>query len=746
MPDNAAALPVLPQEAYALLPVERPEPFLEWMDTQELADLAGIHVRKARGAAANCYNGGTWRGVCLEVRYEGRSLMIHGPSLPHDLRDIWHERYKSSQETQKPEPVTLDSPDEHSTRVAENYALARWKLNLIAPALQLPKYSKGRGNAIKAIVGREFTQPNGKPFTPAISTLQAWLKAFEEGGEQALNRKEREKEDGPRVLISRDWDKNCPLSDEKKAEIAAHMCEHVKSLWGKGAPGWRRINQLASIELFEQCRAAGWKEAKLKDCEPGRSFVERFREWVLVAIKERNAKLFFDKHTPRIQRTRKGYKPGDIVIGDVHPHDVVRKIDGREVHARLICWLDVATYDIFVSIVILPPGRGIRQEDIAASFVDMVQAWGLPRQLRLDNGSEYKWDTMIKGFQALAGLFSAFQAFHVSIMGDGEAAELIDNEQFHAVSRARPYNAPAKQIEHVFGIIEYLFFSMMTGWIGGDRMNKRTQIVGQDPVAHEGSDDEYEKDMSICLDLYRNTPQKDGSSPNDKRREAIAAGWHRIGIARQDLVFAFSEVSKYKVHTGGIHIENQWYRANVLMPLIGRNIEIRYAKWAREHIYYLDKERVLHAIPAADAFLQEDGKGAKEQSRLNGIKLQQVRDLKAQTKSIDLIVEAARYNAALPPPPVLPVGPAITTVQGEAIAKALENANAPQIIKLLPGQFIHPTEGYVVDIPPVNEQGPKPIAIDFDPLQFALPVPETQKPNPEEPEFDPIKALINPMK
>lgn len=686
--------------------------------------IAGIGLRAAQKAAAACFNGATWRGEKLKACYEGKEIRVLAPSLPRELRDIWHKRYHATLTVQQPESLTLPSPGRYSAKIADDYALRRWKLELLAPALQFPKYSKGRGEALKSIASKETTKPNGKPWKPTISTLEAWLNIFEEQGEQGLQRKQR-LESNPRVLISRAWDTACPLANNTKTAIATHMETHVKSLWAVGAPGWKRVNQLAGVELLEQCRKSGWDGATLKNCEPGRPFVEKFRVFSLIAQKEKNAKLFFDTQVPRIQRHRNGYKPGDIVIGDVHPIDVVREIDGRMVHARLISWLDVATYDLFVTVVILPPGQGITQADIAASFVDMVQAWGLPKQLRLDNGKEYQWDAMIKGFQALAGLVSSFQAFHVSIMGKGEAAEFIDGEQFAAISRARPYNAPAKQIEHVFAIIEYLFFSMMPGWIGGDRMNKRTQLVGQDPKAYRGEDDDFARDIGICLDLYRNTAQKDGSSPNDKRRRAIAEDWRAVRVSRHDLIFAFSETRKIKVKTGGIIIEERgiktWYRADIIIPLIGQTIEIRYAKWAREALFYLDDSGKLHAIPKVDGYAQEDGQGAKEQSRLNGLKLAQIRQLKAQTKSIDLLAEAARVNAEMPPAPTLPDGPLITTAEGEAIGKALENMATPHIQpRLLPGQ-LQTQDGEIIDLQPIQQKEPKTVTAAFDPFAFSTP-------------------------
>lgn len=735
---SSAALPVQPEELPAL-PVEKLKPVSEWISTNDLAELASISDRKARTAAVKCSSGGTWRGVRLEVRYEGRTLMIHAPSLPKDLRDIWHRRYQAGRIAQAIREIPQSAASAREAKLARRHLVQRWRLELIAPALQYRKHGKERGHIIKALAARAVTKPNGKPWKPTVSTLESWIKSFEKGSETALAPKARE-ENSTRVLVSRAWDRACPL--ELKQKLAECLTMHVKSLWAEGAPGWRRVNDLAAGKFLEDCRAAGWNGATLDQCRPGRAFVERYREFSVIAVQEKDHKRFFDQYLPRIQRQRNGYQPGDIVVGDVHPMDVVCEIDGRKVHPRLISWLDIATYDLFVTAVFPSPGCDVRQEHVAASFVDMVRAWGLPYHLRLDRGKEFKWEPMMEGFDALAGLVRAFKDFRFRLLDEGEIADYLDTEQFAAVSRARPYNAPAKQIEHVFALIEYQFFSMMPGWIGGDRMNKRTQLAGHDPKAYHGTEEEFRKDMEICLDLYRNTPQKDGSSPNDKRRQWIEKGHEAVGVPRESLIFAFSERKKLTVGQGRVQYLGRWYAADVLIPLAQRRLEFHVAKWAPEAIFHVDAEGKLHAIPLDKVFNQHDGEGAREQSRRWGILKRHVRERKAQTRPVNLLEETARYNAKLPPPPQTPFGAVITTTEGKAVAQALADMTRPAATELLPGQFLNPATGQIVELKPPDEEGSKPIPIGFDPLNFALPPTETQKPNPAEPEFDLFATLV----
>lgn len=644
-----------------------------------------------------------------------------------------------------PAPLVIPSPAQFDSRIADKVREWQWKLSILAPALSLPKRSRARGTALEDLAGRTHLDIGGEPIRLSIRTLRRWLDKADADDLPALARKQRADSKGRRCLVSRTWDDVCPLTKDEKIRIASELETYVRSLWACGAPGVNRIESFASSKLAELCRAAGWPAATQQNCTVGRYLVERHREVSLVAIKERDAKRFFDRYTPRIKRNRQDVKPMDVVIGDVHPLDVVKAHDGREVHARLIAWLDLATYDIHVTIVILDKGRGIRQEDIARSFVAMVQDWGLPRCLYLDNGSEYKWDEMMAGFQTLAGLTHAFEAF---IKTAADIWEIVDTDAAaplpatRSIIRARPYNAPAKQIEGVFGILERGFFSLMPGWIGGDRMKKRTHKVGAAPRAYDGDLDEFQRDLNTCLDLYRSTPQADGNSPNDKRRAFYAQGWQPIRAAREVFLFAFSEVRRFKVHPGGINVDGAWGMADVLVPLIGNTVEIRVAKWERSHTFYLDAAGKLHAVPMGQTFNHGDLEGAKEQAHRARILNDHIRKLKADTYRLHLVEEGRRHVAAQAPTPELPEGVAIDfNGQTAAITAALAEAATPPG-KLQPGQQRHPSTGEVFGLPPPNEKRPNDAPTPFDPLQALLANPDKkEKPNAETPTFDPIKNL-----
>ena len=283
----------------------------------------------------------------------------------------------------------------------------------------------------------------------------------------------------------------------------------------------------------------------------------------------------------------------------------------------------------------------------------------------------------------------------------------------------------------------------MPGWIGGDRMYKRTHKVGAAPRPYEGSAEEFQADLSACLNLYRATPQTDGSSPNDKRRAFYEQGWKPIKVAREVFLFAFSEVERRKVQTNGIEVDRTWGMADVLIPLIGKTVDIRIAKWDRSHVFYLDTNEKLHAIPMGNTFNHGDVDGAKEQARRNKVMNEHIRTLAAGTKRMELVQEGIRHLEEQPPAPALPEGITIDlNGQGNTIAAALAQAAAPPPARLPPAAMRHPSTGEIFGPAPPQEKRPNDAPTPFDPMLALLSRPDKkEKPNPESPTFDLIKNL-----
>jgi hypothetical protein len=208
-------------------------------------------------------------------------------------------------------------------------------------------------------------------------------------------------------------------------------------------------------------------------------------------------------------------------VGDVHPIEIkLTRADGTAVMPRAIAWLDVATQRLHVTLIQLEKGEGVKQVHVAQSFAAMCSAWGLTRQLYLDNGSEYGWQDMMEGFAQLSRLTGV--ELDTRLEPQMAAAP-------NAVVRARPYNAQAKPIEGIFALLEQQVLSMLPGWIGGNRMRQKTHNVGRAPQAFGGDWESFHQSFDHALAYYHARAQPrsrslKGKSPNQALNAAIAAG------------------------------------------------------------------------------------------------------------------------------------------------------------------------------------------------------------------------------
>lgn len=658
-----------------------------WIDAATVAALAGISERKARSALLKCAAGGTWRNHVLSVRMkDGGPASAQNPylvlvdSLPPALALAYYERHAKAAALIEvktgpalPMPTTLDP------KAAKKHAEKHWKLGILMPALEFTKGTMERGQALTSIANAWHVDLFGKQKKIGKRTLQEWIQKLEKAGDPAvLARKDRE-EKPDRNMICRAWDAACPLPHETKLAIAAELRAYVRGLWAK-MPGRTVIEQLASSKLTEACLAAGWSAATYELCRVGRYFVDKYSETRILYVKDKDAKRWSDEFLPRIKRTREGMRPGGLVVGDVHPVDIiVRRADGSEATPRLIGWYDLATGDLFCSLVLLEKGKGITQAHIAASFAAMVEAWGLPKALLLDNGSEYSWAELEAGFAVLASMAKGF-AF--MIREDDEATPVFDEsgdeaERENPIIRALPYRASSKPIEGIFAILERILLRAFPGWIGGDRMNKRTHKVGEAPRAFPGTADDFEAAFFEALFFWRTMERRSfGGRSVNQVRDAFQRDGGPLppSVERPALVAALSETVKRKVTTWGVEIGGKYYRSDSLIRHTGEMLTFRYAKWAPDYVFYVGNANALVQVPMLPVHNYTDGEGARDQAHLTKIQNQHVRQLRATTKKVDVLMEMSRHVDA--------VGKDVPVLKGPAITLSDELQSAAEAAKL----------------------------------------------------------------
>lgn len=666
-----------------------------WISACDLAKLAGVTEQAIRLALAKCANGGAWRNHALKVRTaNGGPASAHNPYLVHvdSLPPALAVRYmEQALKDYTPPEIKLGPVAEMPTQIdldaARKLAELEWKVKVLAPAMEYHDGSPGRAQMLREIAARTHTGLDGKPKRVALRTLQGWITTIKrEQSVYGLLRKKR-LEKPERHLVCRTWDKACPLDVATKQAVAREIATYVRSLWASGAPGWRVCEEYASSKLMELSLAEGWKDATYELCRVGRHYVEKHSETRMIAVKEKDSKRWFDEFVPRAKRSRKDYRPGDIVVGDVHPVDVlVTREDGTQATYRLIAWLDIATGDLFCTLVLLAAGKGITQADIAASFAAMVEAWGLPRLLMLDNGSEYSWADLERGFKELSMLSRAWrQSLAVFTREDDDAVPFIDDaideidERETPILRALPHRPCSKPIEGIFAVLEQTVMSQFPGWIGGDRMNKRTHQMGKAPNPFPGSAAQFEKAFAVALSYWRTRGRKslDGKSIDQLRLAFQSDGGPLpLTVPRGALVFALSEVMTRKVGSWGVEVGSQWYRSAETVKRVGKEVTIRYAKWAPEYVFMLDEAGNPHRVDLLPVDNYADGTGSRRQAIANGVLNTHVRELKATTRKVDMLGEMSRHVAMVGLNVPVLKGPAIEL--SPELQAAEESAALPQ--------------------------------------------------------------------
>ena len=520
--------------------------------------------------------------------------------------------------------------------------------------------------------------------------LEVRADCLEDGGESATTyhlpapppsrpsgggRKQRADMGKRRAFVSRAWDAAVPFDDETKERIAGEVRYYVRRAWRSTTePGWRWIARLASVELEELTKAAGFEGGQLKAiCKLPHNFVMPERRYRAVAVYEQDAKRWHDEYRPRVRRTRAGRWPMEVVVGDVHPMDVLLpRPDGATFTAKLVAFEDSATARMFVHPVFLEKGEGVRQEHVAEAFAAMAAdpQWGVPGTLYLDNGSEYNCAALIEDAMRRVAQIRALQS-------DGEPPAA----RARLIIKALPYNASAKSIESMFSALERGVFSMLPGWIGGNRMAKKTANVGRAPQPYPHGKEAFLEDLRNALIAYETHPQTGqlhGRSPRQAFEEAWEGGWRPITVSRGAIRAAFARDASRQVRQGSFTYGkgSRRYTARELWGLpAGTRLHLRIPIFGGlDAIPVMNPDGSLLCIAEPDrAYDRLDPEGAREAGRRQSAALAELAEMRSEVEPLDRRAVLARIAEREGEGPVSDGAVvAILDKGSEAVGRALE--------------------------------------------------------------------------
>ena len=553
----------------------------EWLSAPAFAEIASVTPRSANRILSRASQGQPWRGRSLVVRTvrgrggnAGLAYEVQAASLPAALWEAALAPPPAPVVPAKPAAASPPAPAPAQGALAKGdkpSPVARWRYGIIQPALQHPSRSRERKRVIEEASRAYREHPGGKRGRVSVRTLERWIAAYERDGMAGLHRKPPVNRGQGRVFIGREWDSAVPFSSETKAQIVEKVSRDIRSLWAANTTcGWRHIARLAGSTLAKETVAAGFDPGRRRlrtICRLPRRFVERGRRFRVVAIHDKDRKRWVDENVPRVSRSREGCSPMEIVIGDVHHLDwLLWREDCSPYTPKLIAWQDWATNRVFGYPVFLQKGKGVRQEHVIEAFVAMVEdpRWGMPDSLYLDNGGEYNWAELIDDAMKLSCQMRLLD-------GEPNFASSVRARR-SAIIKALPYNAPAKAIEGAFASLEGSVFSMFPGWIGGNRMKKKTANVGKEPAPYPGDEAAFRRSLSTALDWYDTHPQQGflgGLSPREAFAAFVEGGWQRTDIDPEVLRWVFSRPVPRTIRRSEFSLDSVSYTAPELGQLLG---------------------------------------------------------------------------------------------------------------------------------------------------------------------------------
>jgi len=669
-----APLAVLESGARHTSRVASPHGFLS---TSRFAKVAAIPLRTARHILARCFVGGIWHGHPLTIcavrtrgGASGARYEVAIASLPPNLA----ARIDAAAAPQAPARVALG---------------ADWRLSLVRRIADAgPPGSEERAAELRDVAQSAFYRGGKRAGAPiAERTLRAWVATYERAGAVPLLRHAPRADRGrSRIIAWREWDKalsGAGVPEARQHAIAANLNADVRGLWAGGETSAANIRFSMTVRSRALLDGAG---LALPEADMARLCLmplhyagEKSRRRARIAhIKRTDAARWASHHVPRVRRHRNGMRPMDLVAVDVRHSDILyRRPDGNLATPKIVAFQDLATNRIFAHPSMLPKGQGIRREHVLSAMRDSATdpAWGLWSGLYLDNGSEFALGLAAEDITTLVDLVRR-------IHGEEVARACGD-------IRSRPYNPQSKVIEGTFSTFTRSFEPVYPGFIGGNRMAKKTHNQGRAPVPLPGGEAEILAQFAMMVDFYKAKPQQKGHckglSPNQKFAAFVgdpAQPWGAIVLDPVEFGLTFGPDEWRTVQPGGeLHIRNRVMAAPGLAAMVGEKVRVRLPILdAARAVVLTDKNEPMMVVREVGAMGMRDLVGARQHGGGRRAASQVAAAAARGATNIDPAAARGAAVAALPPPVAgAPIAVALVhPVLSEAAKAGADVAQMPQ--------------------------------------------------------------------
>ncbi len=446
---------------------------------------------------------------------------------------------------------------------------------------------------------------------------------------------------------------------EAVAEMSPEAWEALKA-------DWLRPEQPSLLAVYRRVlRMAGERGWTIPSYATVRRMVQKL-PWTMV-VYAREGREALERRLPRVSRTRGHLQAMEAVCADGHTLDVRVVLPSGEVgRPVLVAWQDIYSGKILAWRV----GETLSGHLVRLSFGDLVEAYGVPKHVYLDNGREFanKWMT--------GGAPRRFR-FRVR-EEDPEGIFRLMGVEVHFTT---PYHGQSKPIERAFrDLCESIARHPAAAGC----------YTGSSPTAKPANYGERALSWEECLRLVdagirehnsregRRTETARGRSFDATFAESYAQAVVRRPTEEQRRLWLLAAEGVKVRQDGHVHILGNFYWSEMLPALAGHRVVVRFDPErldAPVHIYRMDGSYVGEAQRLVAGF--DDAAAAREVARL---RRQALRAAAAQLKA-QRRLQALEVAAMLPPPPqAAEAVPAAVQVMGSRRRRAPQTP--PEVLEL----------------------------------------------------------------
>ena len=544
-----------------------------WLNTKEVAELLRIS-QQAVVKNANAGNYGTGIRYIKGKGRGGKVLQICLNALPESAQNEYHIKNMKKESEETSMEIGINKPFDNFVMSQKEKAIK--KLDAIKDYKDFEKdYRKKCQKFSKTECKELFIEKwnnENKDFQISIASLYRWLQKYKNEKTLGLVDKRGGHNKGEKSIPEEIWDKFCYY--------------------------YLRESQPSIKSCYEIVRVeASVKGIPIPDYSVFYYHANKIPYPTLVLYRE-GRKAYDDKCALYIERDYLNIHSNEIWVADHHIWDehivVEEKGDYKLKKVRLwgSYWMDMRSRLIVAKHLRVGDPNG---DVVLASFAEGVLKYGIPKEIILDNGKDYKSKDLFVNSGVRENLDFNIKELFSDSKKQLEVQSLALQMDI-VVHFTHPYNAKAKPIERTFGTFESQFGKLFDSYLGGNP-TKRPERLKTLKLEEYPTLEEYKKLHDYYIEnIYNESPHQGegmfGKSPRQVYEENL---FERRTTTKDAMRLWLMRTTKpYTVQRNGIKIFGSWYYSKEMVPLMKQKVYARYSPENINEVYiYSENDRYI---------------------------------------------------------------------------------------------------------------------------------------------------------